>query len=195
MKRAIVCLVLLMPLAYGGKVYQYKDANGKTVFSDVPPDGKQAEIKDIKTNSIQTSGGGYALNQAMRSNPVVLWTNSCGKPCDEARELLRKRGVPYAVRNPEVSDSEREALKKLIGDVAVPVLQVGTQTRKGLEETGWHAALDQAGYPKIADPTAKNLIPSTPSPTPAPKAPASATPPSTNTPEGAPAGDPRSKNY
>ncbi|MDP2869251.1 DUF4124 domain-containing protein [Methyloversatilis sp.] len=41
---ALVCL----PLVATAQVYQYKDANGNTVFSDSPPPGAKAIRKDIK---------------------------------------------------------------------------------------------------------------------------------------------------
>lgn len=158
MKRMICSLLCLLPLVCAAKVYQYKDANGNTVFSDIPPAAKAPE-KEVKTSTIQTSGGGFVLREAMQRNPVVLWVNDCGQTCEDARVLLRKRGVPYGLRNPQASDADFAALKSLAGDTVVPVLQVGTQSLKGFEPDAWHAALDKAGYPKSPDPTAKNLQP------------------------------------
>lgn len=160
MQRLIIAALLLAtPFAMAGKVYQWKDANGNTVFSDQPPPGQKADAKDVKSNVIQTSGGGYDLREAMRKAPVTLWANNCGEGCDEARLLLSKRGVPYSLRNPQASPADFDALKKLLGaDVAVPVLQVGNNAVKGFEASGWQAALDNAGYPKAPDPTGKNLL-------------------------------------
>ena len=46
---------------------------------------------------------------------------------------------------------QQAELKKLIGTPVVPVLAIGTVTQlKGYKPDVWSAALDDAGYPKIA---------------------------------------------
>ncbi|MBL8507402.1 MAG: glutaredoxin family protein [Chitinimonas sp.] len=149
-------LLLALPVAHAAKVYQWKDANGNVVFSDQPPPGQKTEQREIKSNVIQTSGGNFATREAIRKNPVTLWSNSCGDTCDSARALLTKRGVPYSMRNPQASNGEMEELKRIAGDTVVPVLQVGGSTLKGFEEGSWSSALDAAGYGKTADPTLKD---------------------------------------
>ena len=158
MKRAVLLtliLAALMPVAQAAKVYQYKDANGNIVFSDQPPPGQKAETKDVKANVMQTSGGNFLTREAIRKNPVILWNNNCGEQCDNARNLLVKRGVPYSLRNPQASTSDFDQLKKVAGEAIVPVLQVGDKVLKGFQDGGWDAALDAAGYGKAPDPTLK----------------------------------------
>lgn len=151
---ALLCLALL-PLAQAAKIYQYKDANGNVVFSDQPPPGQKADTKDVRANVVQTSGGTFSTREAIRKNPVILWSNNCGDDCDGARNLLAKRGVPYSLRNPQASPADFEQLKKIAGDGVVPVLQIGEKVLKGYQESGWDSALDTAGYGKTPDPTLK----------------------------------------
>ncbi|GAB3268116.1 DUF4124 domain-containing protein [Chitinimonas naiadis] len=159
MKRAVLLtliLAALMPFAQAAKVYQYKDANGNIVFSDQPPPGQKAETKDVKANVMQTSGGNFLTREAIRKNPVILWSNNCGEQCDNARALLAKRGVPYSLRNPQASQADLDQLKKIAGEAVVPVLQVGDKVLKGYQDgSGWEAALDAGGYGKTPDPTLK----------------------------------------
>lgn len=151
----ILALLLLTPLAHAA-VYKWKDANGNTIFSDQPPPNQKAEQRDIKANVMQTSGGNFNTREAMRKNPVTLWTNNCGEPCDSARALLGKRGIAYSLRNPEASAADFEALKKLVGAASVPVLQIGSNTKlTGFNAASWASALDAAGYGQTADPTLK----------------------------------------
>lgn len=160
MQRLVLALLLVSSCAMANKVYQWKDANGNTVYSDQPPVGQKSQEKDYKSNVIQTSGGGFDLKEAMRKSPVTLWANNCGQSCDDARSLLAKRGVPYSMRNPQATPADLDALKKVLGgDPVIPVLQIGTNTIRGFEASTWQAALDSAGYPKAPDPTAKNLMP------------------------------------
>lgn len=51
---AAVLLLGLLPLTCAAQVYQYKDAQGRTVFSDTPPPGANATKKNL--NVPQPSG-------------------------------------------------------------------------------------------------------------------------------------------
>jgi len=51
---AAVLLLGLLPLTCAAQVYQYKDAQGRTVFSDTPPPGANATKKSL--NVPQPSG-------------------------------------------------------------------------------------------------------------------------------------------
>ena len=46
--RLAVFALACLPLIAAAQVYQYKDTNGNTVFSDSPPPGTKATRKDIK---------------------------------------------------------------------------------------------------------------------------------------------------
>ncbi|MGQ5522314.1 DUF4124 domain-containing protein [Chitinimonas sp. PSY-7] len=150
----LIALFALSPLSHASSVYQWKDASGNVIFSDQPPPNQQAQKREIKTNVMQTSGGNFNTREAMRNNPVTLWSNSCGQACDDARSMLSKRGIAYSLRNPEASATDYDLLKKLVGSATVPVLQVGSKTLTGFNAGAWASALDEAGY-KTPDPTVK----------------------------------------
>ncbi|QDQ26218.1 glutaredoxin family protein [Chitinimonas arctica] len=152
-------LALALPMAHAAKVYSWKDASGNVVFSDQPQPGQKADVKDVKGNVVQTSGGNFITREAVRKNPVTLWINNCGDACDSARTMLAKRGVPYSLRNPQASTADYDQLKKLTGEAMVPSLQVGESTLKGFSESAWAAALDSGGYAKSGDPTLKGQQP------------------------------------
>jgi len=149
------CLALLATVAVAQtNVYRWVDKDGKTHFSDTPPPA------DAKSSSQKRVGGGYvdqeypyATQQAMKRNPVTLYTApSCGEACTSGRELLSKRGVPFSERDAQASAEAQEALKKLVGGLEVPVLVVGESTLKGYEQGQWQSALDSAGYPRERPP-------------------------------------------
>ena len=149
------CLALLATAAVAQtNVYRWVDKDGKVHFSDTPPPA------DAKSSSQKRVGGGYvdqeypyATQQAMKRNPVTLYTApSCGEACTSGRELLSKRGVPFSERDAQANAEAQEALKKLIGGLEVPVLVVGESTLKGYEQGQWQSALDSAGYPRDRPP-------------------------------------------
>jgi glutaredoxin len=133
-------------------VYRWVDKDGKVHFSDAPP---AADAKDVTQKQMGSGGDDtplpYATQMAMKRNPVTIYTGSasCGEVCATARGLLSGRGIPFAERNAETNPADAEALKKLIGELRVPVLVVGESTPlKGYEEGAWQSALDTAGYPR-----------------------------------------------
>ena len=131
-------------------VYRWIDKDGKTHFSDTPPpaDSKSATQKRVGGGYVEQDYP-YAVQMAMKRNPVTLYTApSCGEACASGRELLSKRGVPFAERDAQSNAQAQEALKKLIGGLEVPVIVVGESSLKGFEQAQWSAMLDSAGYPR-----------------------------------------------
>lgn len=131
-------------------IYRWVDKNGKVHFSDSPP-------ADTSNVTQQRMGGGYvddsqlpyATQQAMKKSPVTLFvSNDCGELCAQGRELLNRRGIPFSERNAQANAGDAEALRKLIGELQVPVLLVGESSLKGYSEETWQSALDGAGYPR-----------------------------------------------
>lgn len=138
------------------QLYQWKDAQGRSVYSDQPPppNVRTSVQKAFKGNLIE-SGESYASKTAREKNPVTLYASACGTPCDQARQLLTERGVPFNSKDPQASPEAQAELKKVAGRLSVPVLLVGSDKIDGFEATQWHEALDRAGYPKAALPGRK----------------------------------------
>lgn len=147
--------------ALAGNLYRWVDSAGKVQYTDFPPpvSAKNVQEKKFSGNVIESDTLPYATRVAAQRYPVVLYATNCGASCDKARALLKKRSIPYTVKNPETKD-DADALKKLTGVLEVPVLVVGKTHLKGFEEVGWNAALDDVGYPKAA--TGKESAPTSP---------------------------------
>jgi glutaredoxin len=134
--------------AGAGTMYKWTDSQGKVHYTDTPPPAtaKQKEEKKVGA-AAPTVGMPYALRQAVQTYPVTLYTTDCGEACNNARQLLSKRGIPYTAKNAQLS-SYQDELKQLVGAAEVPVLKVGGQTAKGFEASQWNLLLDTAGYPR-----------------------------------------------
>lgn len=157
-----------MPLA-AAQLYQWKDAQGRTVYSDQapPPNVRNAQQKSFKGSVIEGSES-YAARTAREKNPVILYASACGAPCDDARKLLVERGIPFSSKDPQASPEAQAELKKLTGQLRVPLLVIGVEKLSGFESGQWHTALDRAGYPKSALPGSKPAPPPAPAPAPEP---------------------------
>lgn len=165
-----VCLAAASTSLAAAQLYQWKDAQGRTVYSDQPPPPsiRNAEQKAFKGNFIEI-GDSYALKTARENFPITLYASACGTPCDQARQLLTERGVPFSSKDPQANPSAQAELQKLTGHLSVPVLVVGSDKIDGFETGQWQAMLDRAGYPKSAPPGRKPAP--QPAATPAPAAP------------------------
>jgi hypothetical protein len=163
----LAAVVLLLPLAAQAQTYRWMDSEGNVYYSDTlpPPGARKIEQIDLSQQPAESQPLPYELQRAAANFPVTLYVTNCGEGCSSARQLLAKRGVPHTELDPS-EPATNEALKRLAGVAAVPVLQVGRQVLKGYDEQSWNDALDFAGYPKSA------LIKITPRKPPKPTAPA-----------------------
>ena len=157
----VVMLGLISPVAMAD-LYKWVGKDGKITYSDTPPpeDAKKVERKRLNDRVTEGDGLTFAAKNAMKKYPVSMFSTDCGDPCNNGKALLAKRGVPYTLKNPEKNLADGQELKKLVGALEVPALQVGKDKGiKGFNEAAWNAALDAAGYPSSGG-TAKsnNLV-------------------------------------
>ena len=130
--------------------YRWIDEKGRAQFGDVvPPGAKQVR----KTTAAETAKPDTAaalpfeLGQLQKNFPVKLYTSPiCKTPCELARGVLNKRGVPFSevqVWNVETL----EELKNVAGTDRVPALVVGRSAQSGFDQGRYDSLLDSAGYP------------------------------------------------
>lgn len=181
MKRMVVWGIVALgaislPLA-AAQLYQWKDAQGRMVYSDQapPPSVRSAQQKSFKGSFIE-GGESYATRSAREKFPITLYASDCGAPCDQARQLLKERGAPFSGKDPQSSADVQAELQKLTGRLSVPVLVIGNEKIDGFEVGQWQAALDRAGYPKTVAtrkpaPTAPATAPAAPAAAPTPAKP------------------------
>jgi glutaredoxin len=153
--RATLGLALLLCAAgAGAQVFKWVDDKGVVHYSDTPPPPTQ---KKVELKSFKDSGAGvelpYELNEAVKANPVTLYTTSECDFCDRGRTLLKERGIPFAEKTVNSND-DQQRLKDAGSPGQLPLLLVGRSKLIGFESGGWNAALDAAAYP------AKSKLPS-----------------------------------
>jgi glutaredoxin len=146
---SLVAIALLAADAAAQTLYRYVDANGRVVYSDQPPPPsvKDAQMRQLPENVIETDPRPLQARQAAEHFPVTLYTFDCDI-CREAQALLVKRGIPF--QTVIVTDEAGAAkLKALTGKQSAPVLTIGDkEIMQGYNEQRWQAMLDEAGYPR-----------------------------------------------
>ncbi len=149
--RAILLTVACLAAGPSFALFKVVGPDGKITYTDRPPSAAEGRASPIntRTGAAEPSGSLPAeLRQAVSRYPVTLYTLASGcEPCVEARELLRKRGIPYSERQ-VVTGEDSEAFQKLTGGRDAPVLAIGAQQLKGLSPQTWNSYLDAAGYPR-----------------------------------------------
>ena len=154
MKRIILLLACLaiMPLgAQAGKLYRWVDAQGKVHYGDMLPiDAAQVEPRKFPAAAVPVEDLPYETRRAQQNFPVTLYVaDNCTNPCDQARSLLGKRGIPFSEKK-LTTQQDIDAFKALSGSDSTPTLAVGRTFLKGFLAAQWHNELDIAGYPKTA---------------------------------------------
>ncbi len=137
------------------ELYKSVGPDGKITYSDVPPpSAARIEKKAIASGGNVSPNLPYELAQAVAGNPVTLYTSAKCGPCDEGRQLLHKRGIPFQEKTVN-SAADAAKLRQATGaETGLPVLAIGRATQAGFDPTGWNSALSTAGYP------AENRLPS-----------------------------------
>jgi len=145
----LILLLLASPLTHAGEVFRWTDERGGINYSDQPPPSAKKPTKvQSKGNVVDVDKESYEARLARERNPVVLYANACGPICDQARDYLNQRGIPFTTKDPAKEPEIALELKNLVGAVEIPVIVVGKTHQKGFEASSWRSLLDAAGYPK-----------------------------------------------
>ncbi|NWG32254.1 MAG: glutaredoxin family protein [Rhodocyclaceae bacterium] len=152
MKRSVIFLGLLLAAGITqAQYYRWVDEQGKVHYGDRPPPSLAGKAQVMRHGAPAPDQQlPYAVREAMANFPVTLYVSAdCKEGCNDGREYLKTRGIPFTEKNVATKD-EMEALKKLVGteEAAVPVLAAGTKHVVGWRLADWQRLLDAAGYPK-----------------------------------------------
>ena len=146
-------VAMLLGGAAVGALAQYKivGPDGKVTYTDKPPTAADIRVNNGTPAAAGNTAGGlpYETRQAMGKFPVTLYAAKGCAPCDQARDALRKRGVPYSEYSVSM-DADIAALQSRFASSTVPVITIGSQTMKGYSSNDLQGYLDAAGYPTQA---------------------------------------------
>lgn len=145
-----VALVLSAPAAWAQ--YKVVTPDGRVTYTDRPPVDAAAKVTPLGKGTTLPVAGPVSplpaeLQRLADRFPVVLFTAENCAACENGRQALRQRGVPYTERL-IVSNDDVAALERTTGGRTVPTLTVGGQALRGFAASDWTAYLDAAGYPR-----------------------------------------------
>lgn len=145
MKLKLVLLLLWAAGAAQAQMYKWKDAKGVTHYTDTPPPSG-ATAAAMKSHGAPSPSLPYELAEPAKARPVTLYTTAACMACDEARNMLRARGIPFVEKTVNSND-DHAALKRAGSNGQLPLLLVGRSKTVGFEQVAWDTMLTDAGYP------------------------------------------------
>ena len=165
-KLCVLILPLCLASAVQAQLYKSVGPDGKVTYSDTPPHANQ---KIIETKSMAVSQDvanfPYELKLAASKNPVVVYTTSNCKPCNDGQKFLKSAGIPFSEKT-VTSNADSEKLKQISGDLQLPLMTIGSKKFQGYNHDDWQAAINSAGYPDsnrlpatYVYPTAESAVP------------------------------------
>ena len=145
------CLAIMPLSVEAGEIFRWVDKDGKVHYSDMPPENAaDVERKRLSSQATDIEDLPYETRRAQQNFPVTLYiTNGCGAPCDMARSMLSKRGIPFSEKLLK-TQQEIDEFYKTSGSTGAPTLSIGKSFLSGFQEPRWNSELDVAGYPKTA---------------------------------------------
>jgi hypothetical protein len=152
MKNYLLLLAgLLIVTGAHAELYRSIDSSGKVHYSDRPLAGAE-DVTQVRADKAPTPDESlpYETRRAMQNFPVTLYSfPDCGSVCQEGRDLLTRRGVPFTEKSLTTLE-DIEAFNKASGDKSLPKLTVGKTWIRGFLAEQWNRELDVAGYPRTA---------------------------------------------
>jgi glutaredoxin len=133
-------------------MYKWVGPDGKIVYSDTPPpsNAKKLATKSLDTGpALSTVKLPPELAAAVGKNPVTFYSTANCPPCNDARNTLKKNGIPFAEKTIQNND-DVEKLKQATGDSRLPAMLINKSKFPGFNELEWRAALTAAGYPETS---------------------------------------------
>ena len=150
--RTLAAAIALAGLALpASALYKVVGPDGRITYTDRPPSDAGARVTSLDREAPSAASAQDTLPLALRQPtsryPVTLYTTPDCPPCDNGRQLLLRRGVPFSEKL-ITSDDDVLAMERTFGARTVPSLTIGAQALRGLSESDWSAYLDAAGYPR-----------------------------------------------
>lgn len=84
------------------ETYRWVDQSGKVHYGDQPAEeATQVELRNLHVAPEGDDAGlPYESRLARQNFPVTFYsTNDCGDPCQQARDFLNKRGIPFTKKS------------------------------------------------------------------------------------------------
>jgi glutaredoxin len=128
----LLATAALLTAPASGEIYRYKDAEGRTHFTDRPPDRKNAELLALRINTYAGEPVVREYSSALKSlgGRVTLYGTAWCGVCKLAKNWMRANNVAFTEFDIETNAAaQRQYLA--MGGGGVPVIVVGGRAMQG----------------------------------------------------------------
>jgi glutaredoxin len=151
MKRPLVLAAACLAALPAWAQYKVVGPDGRITYTDRPPPAAQGQVSALRRDGSVASTPASPLPAELRPVvarfPVVLFTAPECEPCDNARQMLKQRGIPLSERQ-VMRPEDMAVVERATGSRAMPAMTVGAQAINGWSASQWGNLLDLAGYPR-----------------------------------------------
>lgn len=141
--------MLLLHAAAQAEIYRWVDDQGKSHFTDAPPEGIKTETVDLKINTYTAVEIVPLVERLGKDGKVVIYTAAWCGVCKKAEQYFRKNHIPYIDYDVEKSPTGRVDFKAL-GGKSVPVLIIGKTRMNGFTVSKFEKVYQQEMQPAPA---------------------------------------------
>lgn len=149
MKKLLI-LLLISPLLVAGEIYKWTDKNGKTHYSDKPPENQQVTEIDqallertansVSFVTVEILPIDFPVNR--QANQVVMYSTQRCKYCARARRYFSEKNIDYIEKDIQLSKKAREEYDKA-GGRGVPLIFIGKYKVTGFNKAKFAKIYEQ----------------------------------------------------
>ena len=123
-------------------VYQCEDEKGNRTFESACPPG----TKEVKQKNYDATGGTPQAANTGDLPEVTLYVVPECDTCQQTKDFLEARKIPYTTKDVKTDFALQEELKKRSGSLRAPTVMVGETAVVGFNRAGLTAALQGSGH-------------------------------------------------
>lgn len=136
------------------EIYQWKDASGNVIYSDSPPSGVNARVKQLPAEKIDRPETGKDLPDSSEKPAatglrpvsdisVILYRTDWCPYCKKAHDFLVSRGVRLTEYNIDKNKEKREEMRRKSDSNNIPVIDVEGEIITGFVPGAISSAIEE----------------------------------------------------
>ena len=125
--------------------YKVVGPDGRVTYTDRPPVDRPSQAVKSSGTAAGSVPLPYTLRNVVARYPVTLYTSEKCNPCNSARELLQKRGVPFTEKTITTAE-DGQAFAALGAENALPLVTIDGEDARDFDDAVFCEAKRGGGW-------------------------------------------------